>query len=95
MIVETGSSRKVIVKGSPEMISELCSSNVPPNFEETVSSLTQQGLRVIAFASKVLSEEPSLVDLQRDECETNLELLGLLSMENHLKSATTKVILDL
>lgn len=86
---------KVFVKGSPEKIGELCvPATLPLDYEEVLARYTMQGYRVIALAVKEL---PALnyrkaQRVQRDEIECDLTFLGLLIMENRLKTETIGVI---
>ena len=48
---------RAFVKGSPEKISELCiNESLPNNLVEVMSSYTKEGYRVIALATKELSD---------------------------------------
>ncbi|XP_044741130.1 polyamine-transporting ATPase 13A3 isoform X2 [Chrysoperla carnea] len=82
-------------KGSPEMILTLVSaSSVPDDFHETLEMYTQQGYRVIALAHKVL-HKMSYTKIQRasrEMLECDLNLVGLIILENRLKPQTTPVI---
>ena len=45
------------VKGSPEKISELClSATLPSDFQQTLETYTREGYRVIALATKSISD---------------------------------------
>lgn len=82
----------VIMKGSPERITEMCSGkSATTSFASTLASLTGRGLRVIAFAAKTI-EGDRTTTLSRDEAERDLSFLGLLVLENPLKSDTHSVI---
>uniref|UniRef100_A0A803SN38 Cation-transporting ATPase n=1 Tax=Anolis carolinensis TaxID=28377 RepID=A0A803SN38_ANOCA len=86
------------MKGAPETVASFCHpKTVPSSFQEELKSFTAQGFRVIALAHKVLSldAEDSLRDLDRDEVESGLTLLGLLVMENRLKGETRPVLEEL
>jgi magnesium-transporting ATPase (P-type) len=48
-------SFEVVVKGSPEIIRDLCK-KVPHDFNEKLEEMTKLGLRVIAFARKSIDE---------------------------------------
>ncbi|KAL4221280.1 hypothetical protein ACF0H5_019543 [Mactra antiquata] len=91
-----GTYFELFCKGSPEMITSLCTpETVPDNFAEVLRSYTQHGYRVIALAWKQLSNKYNYVKVQRvarDKVETELNFLGLLVMENKLKPETTPVI---
>ncbi|KAM4872560.1 polyamine-transporting ATPase 13A2 [Thomomys bottae] len=84
------------VKGSPELVSGLCSpETVPPDFTQVLQSYTAAGYRVVALAGKPLPIVPSLEaaqQLPRASVERELSLLGLLVMRNLLKPQTTPVI---
>ena len=87
---------KSFVKGSPEKIYDLCKrESIPYNFQEILKEYTQEGYRVIAVAYKELPENCSyrtILNMQRDQAESNLTFLGLLIMENKMKDVTTGVI---
>ena len=83
------------IKGSPEMIRALSvPSTIPATFEQELKLLTQKGFRVIAYAMKHLPDA-SAETLKREQCEVNLEFLGLLWMENHVKDVSPGVITNL
>lgn len=68
-------------------------SSLADSFDDKLDALTKKGFRVIAFAQKQLT--PSTQTLNRDECEKDLEFLGLLWMENHVKDVSADVISQL
>jgi cation-transporting P-type ATPase 13A2 len=48
---------RAFVKGSPEKIYELCkSTSIPTNYQQALELYTKEGFRVIALASKPLTE---------------------------------------
>ncbi|XP_045583317.1 polyamine-transporting ATPase 13A3 isoform X2 [Procambarus clarkii] len=84
-------------KGSPEMIASLSQpETVPANFSEQLLQYTFQGYRVLALGWRPLRlSYRKAQQINRDEVECNLEFLGLLVMENRLKSETTPIISQL
>ncbi|XP_054838617.1 probable cation-transporting ATPase 13A5 [Eublepharis macularius] len=72
-------------------------STVPRNFVKELKVYTSQGFRVIALAQKALAmgEGADLDGLEREEVESGLTFLGLLIMENRLKSETKPVLEEL
>mmetsp|Transcript_12683 Transcript_12683/g.21349 ORF Transcript_12683/g.21349 Transcript_12683/m.21349 type:complete len:277 (+) Transcript_12683:2140-2970(+) len=88
-------SFRAYVKGSPEKIEDLChASSIPTNYHQELEEYTKQGYRVIALAYRVL-DKMSFLQIQstsRDSIEKDLFFLGLLVMENRLKTATTPTI---
>lgn len=84
------------VKGAPEKIVTLCTENtVPSNFEMLLQNYTLKGFRVLALAWKPLESKLTWHHLQRirrTELEKNLNFLGLLIMQNMLKSETLPII---
>ncbi|XP_070560600.1 polyamine-transporting ATPase 13A3-like isoform X8 [Ptychodera flava] len=89
----------VYSKGAPEKILSLCSTkSIPEDFHKMLVGYTKQGFRVLAIAWKPL--DPSLqwhkaLKVPRDDVENDLQLLGLLVMQNKLKPETTPVIKEL
>jgi len=96
----------VFAKGSPEMIASLSlKESVPPDFDDVLISYTRQGFRVIAMATKVLYDDVTyeciddvvtgIQKITREEVEREFIFLGLLVLENRLKTETTPVIVQL
>ncbi|XP_071948305.1 polyamine-transporting ATPase 13A3-like [Antedon mediterranea] len=87
------------VKGSPEMITSLCTQEtVPTDFKEVLSEYTKQGFRVLALAYKPLDSSLKWhkdMQLNRDDVESELIFLGLMVMQNKLKQQTEPVISEL
>uniref|UniRef100_A0A0N5AX84 Cation-transporting ATPase n=1 Tax=Syphacia muris TaxID=451379 RepID=A0A0N5AX84_9BILA len=87
-------SMTVYCKGSPEMIASLCQTeSIPTNYSTIVNEYAQYGYRLIAVAYKKM--DLSFVKTQkikREAVECGLEMLGLVIMENRLKSQTIGVI---
>uniref|UniRef100_A0A6P7GWA7 Probable cation-transporting ATPase 13A3 n=1 Tax=Diabrotica virgifera virgifera TaxID=50390 RepID=A0A6P7GWA7_DIAVI len=93
----SGTHFEYYCKGSPEMILKFAKKeSVPPNFDEILESYTQEGYRVIAIAHKELKLSYTKVQkVQREAIEKDLNLLGLIVLENRLKPLTTPCIQDL
>lgn len=81
-------------KGSPEMLLNFCNSEtVPDDFTHILAQYTQQGYRVIAIAHIELHMSYAKVQrLQRETIEKDLNLLGLIVLENRLKPETSHCI---
>ncbi|GLV46341.1 anne boleyn [Carabus blaptoides fortunei] len=82
-------------KGSPEMILNFVKpESVPEDFLNVLKAYTQQGYRVIAMAHKVLNKMSyaKVLRVQRDVIECDMNLLGLIVLENRLKPDTTPSI---
>ncbi|XP_015744363.1 probable cation-transporting ATPase 13A5, partial [Python bivittatus] len=96
---EVGKSRyELYMKGAPETVASFCEGmTVPTNFQAELKHFTAQGFRVIGLAHKklVLPEGAAFSDLEREELESGLTFLGLLVMENRLKSETKAVLQEL
>lgn len=78
-------------KGSPEMILNFVKKEtVPSDFHDILESYTQEGYRVIALAHRELRLSYAKVQRQQRELiEADLNLLGLIVLENRLKPDTT------
>ncbi|XP_029436037.1 probable cation-transporting ATPase 13A3 isoform X2 [Rhinatrema bivittatum] len=87
------------MKGAPETVAALCKrETVPENFSQVLETYTRQGLRVIAVAHRQL--EPKFTwhrvqSVNRDVIECKMEFLGLVMMQNKLKSETVPVLEEL
>ncbi|CAJ0952620.1 unnamed protein product, partial [Mesorhabditis belari] len=103
MSVISGSTKKeeseeekivLYVKGSPEIVHSLCDpKTVPVDFQRIVNSYTQRGYRLIAVARRDLDLTRSeAMKIPRQEIEYDLEMLGLIIMENRVKPVTKIVI---
>lgn len=67
--------------------------SVPQDFDDVLETYTQEGYRVIALAHKELKLSYAKVQkVQRDVIEKDLDLLGLIVLENRLKPDTTPCI---
>lgn len=89
-----GSHFEYYCKGSPEMILNFVKQDtVPDDFADVLESYTQDGCRVIALAHKVLKMSYSKVQkVLRETIECDMDFLGLIVLENRLKSDTTPCI---
>ncbi|VDM39206.1 unnamed protein product [Toxocara canis] len=91
---EQSNSMTLYCKGSPEMVASLCRpETIPHNYVNIVSDYAQHGYRLIAVAYRKL--EISFAKSQkvkRELVECDLQLLGLVAMENRLKRQTVGVI---
>uniref|UniRef100_A0A8D2JDC7 Cation-transporting ATPase n=1 Tax=Varanus komodoensis TaxID=61221 RepID=A0A8D2JDC7_VARKO len=88
------------MKGAPEVVANLCEpATVPANFQTELEYFTSQGFRVLALAHKELfpaaTGTVAFCLLPRESLEAGLTFLGLLVMENRLKSETVPVLEEL
>uniref|UniRef100_A0A8C5S940 ATPase 13A5 n=1 Tax=Laticauda laticaudata TaxID=8630 RepID=A0A8C5S940_LATLA len=92
------SGLELYMKGAPETVASFCEEVTVPNiFQAELRRFTAQGFRVIGLAHKELELPQGAVfsDLEREELESGLTFLGLLVMENRLKSETRPVLQEL
>ncbi|XP_069473514.1 probable cation-transporting ATPase 13A4 [Ambystoma mexicanum] len=90
-----GDDHVAFMKGAPEMVASFCKpETVPADFLSELQSYTMQGFRVIGLAHKTLETKDytQLMDPKREAVESDLTFLGLLIMENRLKSETRPVL---
>lgn len=82
------------IKGAPEKIRELCRpDSIPENYSEILSKYTNQGLRVLACASKPLKiQREEISTVERSEIEKDFAFVGFLILENKLKEITPQII---
>ncbi|ORY96317.1 hypothetical protein BCR43DRAFT_491482 [Syncephalastrum racemosum] len=84
-------SMEVLVKGAPEVMSEIClPESLPENYQQVLYWYTHRGYRVIACASRQLDgvKWHKLHKLKRNEVESGLTFLGFIIFENKLKPRT-------
>uniref|UniRef100_A0A8C5WUX1 ATPase 13A5 n=1 Tax=Laticauda laticaudata TaxID=8630 RepID=A0A8C5WUX1_LATLA len=83
------SGLELYMKGAPETVASFCEEVTVPNiFQAELRRFTAQGFRVIGLAHKEL-------ELPQGALESGLTFLGLLVMENRLKSETRPVLQEL
>jgi len=85
---------KVHIKGSPEKVRELCRpESVPENFHHILEKYTEEGYRVLAYATKSIGYNyKRIMSMNREDFEVDFTFIGFLIMENKLKPITTSVI---
>ena len=85
---------KVYCKGSAEKIRELCKpESIPSNYNRVLSSYSNQGLRVFAFAFKLLKMHYLQSEkLSRESVEHDLMFLGFFIVKNKLRPRTKRTI---
>ncbi|XP_048833620.1 polyamine-transporting ATPase 13A3 isoform X1 [Brienomyrus brachyistius] len=87
------------LKGAPEMVTSLCrKETVPDDFSTVLEDYTKQGFRVIALAHRQLASKLTwhkVQNISRDHIEKNMDFLGLIIMQNKLKTETPAVLADL
>uniref|UniRef100_A0A8C1L0A1 ATPase 13A3 n=1 Tax=Cyprinus carpio TaxID=7962 RepID=A0A8C1L0A1_CYPCA len=77
------------LKGAPEVVASLCKKEtVPDDFAEVLEDYTKQGFRVIALAHRRLESKLTFH-------KKNMDFLGLIIMQNKLKTETPGVLEDL
>jgi cation-transporting ATPase 13A2 len=102
---ELDGSFRYFIKGAPEKIKNICLENsLPNNFDKVLEKHSKKGLRVLACATKVLSKDVILNNLNeiendmeneknfRQTFEKDLFFLGFIILSNKLKPITKKII---
>ena len=86
-------SYEYVCKGAPEVIKSLCQpSSLPEDFDSVLNEFAQNGMRIIAFAQKPISDP----NLNQSQIETkDLTFVGFLLLANPIKPETRKTIQDL
>ena len=90
---------ELLCKGSPEKIRTLCTDqSLPADYAAVLRNYTIRGFRVLALAHRQLDRRLTwhqMHRMKRDQIECQLHFLGLLIMQNTLKTETTPVIRQL
>ncbi|CAD5226995.1 unnamed protein product [Bursaphelenchus xylophilus] len=91
---EPGRSMHLYVKGAPEIVASLCRpESVPSSYDNVVNHYAQHGYRLIAVASRKLDLSYAKAQkVKRDVIECDLRMLGVIVMENRVKTQTCPVI---
>ena len=95
-------SIRLFIKGAPEKIIMQClEKSIPKNYDEIHRKYTLQGFRVLACATKLLSnnsdkeEEIICAEEYQNYKNNDLIFLGLILFQNKIKSHTKKVLQEL
>merc|ERR1719341_2405014 len=96
----TEPSTRVFCKGSPEMIQQFClPDTIPSDYTSVLESYASNGFRILALASKVIvpsmAKAGKISKMTREQVETDLTFLGLVILENRLKTASIGVLQEL
>lgn len=85
---------RALVKGSPEAISSLLSSDSKPAwFDATYRSMAERGMRVLALAHKPLEiDESAAAGLAREEVEGGLTFGGFIAFACKTRSDSRAVV---
>lgn len=89
VVEDEAKTLKLHMKGAPEVILPLCE-EVPVDIYEVISKYTRQGIRVLAFGSKEMSDfnpENALEDIEK-----GLKFIGIILLENPLKSDAARTL---
>lgn len=78
-------------KGAPETIGKLCKpESLPANFQQSILDYSMKGMRILAFGYKEIQKENVNDDMVK--MESDLTFLGLLLLQNKIKSNTVETI---
>ncbi|KAH8073943.1 calcium-transporting ATPase [Aureococcus anophagefferens] len=82
-----------LVKGSPEAVAALLAPGAKPAwFDATYASLAEQGMRVLALASRPLRADERHGDMSRAELERDLDFAGFVAFECKTRADSRVVI---
>ena len=87
-------ARRLLVKGAPEAVLSRCRPLPGVDPEQAVTRMAERGLRVIAVASRDAARFPAATNqsLDRDEAESDLDLLGLLGIQDPPRPGVSQAI---
>jgi Mg2+-importing ATPase len=94
VIMQDASDRELIVRGAPESIIELSvniSTEKKEDYKRWMAMQGEDGRRVLAVAHKILSFDGSVT---KEEEESNLEFLGMISFVDPIKDTAQEAIDD-
>ncbi|KYR01086.1 P-type ATPase [Tieghemostelium lacteum] len=89
-----------LVKGSPEIIKQLClNETIPLDYDQKLSEFTEKGYRVLSCAYRSVTplelSQYANRDQLRLQTELNLHFLGFIIMENKMKPESPGIIATL
>ena len=87
----------VFAKGAPERMGRLCPGALPAGFTEEAQAAAQEGCYVLAVATRRLGriDDAQVAAMDRDACEAQLAMLGLVLFRNEVKADSRDAILQL
>eukprot|EP01061_Rhynchopus_euleeides_P046827 TRINITY_DN9076_c1_g2_i1.p1 TRINITY_DN9076_c1_g2~~TRINITY_DN9076_c1_g2_i1.p1 ORF type:complete len:1488 (+),score=730.92 TRINITY_DN9076_c1_g2_i1:464-4465(+) len=89
----TAAKTCALVKGSPEAVRKLLAEGEEPEwFEDSFTSLMEDGMRVLALAYKWMPSTTNPTKTQRSECESDLKFAGFISFSCRVRNDTSAVI---
>jgi Ca2+-transporting ATPase len=80
----------VFVKGAPEVILQMCPQASLSDWHKINDTLTKDGFRTLAFATKVIHDLPS--QFKSEEIEKDLTFLGLIGMSDPPRDEVIRAI---
>jgi magnesium-transporting ATPase (P-type) len=84
--------REVVVKGAPDSVLPLCTRGTTAEGSVAFDTLTSKGRRVLALAGKPWSDADGVDPSDRDAIERDLELYGLVALEDPPRDGVTDAI---
>ncbi len=81
--------QKLIAKGAPEKIFEMCNTENIEYFKNSAEKMAEQGLRILAFAEKHITNKLSENDLH------NLNFIGLIGIQDPLRPQAKETVEEL
>jgi magnesium-transporting ATPase (P-type) len=85
--------KHIFVKGSPEAIRKLCTSeSVPKTFQETLRTGAKSGIYQLAMAYKAYDLDQNLFLVSRDDVEKSVSFSGFILLKNPMKKETPEIM---
>jgi predicted P-type ATPase len=93
IVEDSQRKRQIFVKGSPEVIKDLCMEpSLPPSFEQTVQEAAGAGIYQIAMAYRSYHLEMELADVCREDVEGCLTFGGFINFRNPIRPEALHVL---